>query len=164
MNEEFAAYFQARLEEITAGELFPRKSGGTAAPQVVRTQLPWRDADYLEGEELPLVVWAILGGEAASSPNLSSLEVLVACAVWTPGTVAEGSADIARLTGAVLRLSQDRAFSGFRLDSPVKYTLGEESDRLEPTPAFRGMQPHPYYKSRIYMNFTTGGISPRCNH
>ena len=161
MTEDFAAYLQARLEELTGGERFHRKSGGTAAPQVVRTQLPWRDADYIEGEDLPLVCWCLTGGEVAA--QTITLEALVTCAVWTPGTVRDGSADIERLMRAVLGLAGDRAFSGFRL-ADMRFTFGEENDILEPIPAPQGSQPHPYHKGKVHLTFTAPGPSRRKCH
>lgn len=159
MTEDFAAYFQARLEEATGGERFPKKTGGESAPRVVRTQLPWREADYIEGEDMPLVTWCVTGGEVGTR-GLSSVEARVDCVIWTPGNVVDGSADILRLTNAVLRMARDRGFDGMKLESPVRWTLGEERE-TEKYPA--GCQPHhPYHKSRVYFTFNAPGIPPRC--
>lgn len=160
MTEDFAAYFQARLEEATAGERFPKKTGGESAPQVVRTQLPMREADYIEGEDMPLVVWCITGGEVGTRGLLSGFEARVDSVIWTPGKVQDGSADILRLTNAVLRLARDYGFNGMRLEFPIRWTMGEERE-IEGRAV--GSQPfHPYYKSRIYFNFTGPRQTPRC--
>lgn len=159
MNDEFCAHMQALLEEAVAGRRFPNKAtGGDRMPEVYRTQVPLRPGDYVEGLNPPIVVWCILGGEL-SSRALSQIEMRIDCLTWTPGTIWDGSADIARLTEAVLSVTHHPGYAGYRLDFPARFTYGEEND-LEGTA--RGRQAHPLYASRIYLTFNAPRRAPRC--
>lgn len=159
MNEEFCAHIQAMLEEAVAGQRFPNKaSGGDAEPTVYRTQVPLRPGGYEEGLNPPLVVWCVIGGEL-SGRTTQQVEIRIDCLTWTPGSIQDGSADIARLTEAVLKITEHPGYAGHRLDWPVRFTLGEDRD-MEGTA--KGRQAHPMYESKIYMTFTAPRNIPRC--
>lgn len=159
MNEEFAATMQARLEEAVAWEYFPNKATGRdKTPDVYRTQVPLRPGDYVEGLNPPLIVWCIIGGELSGRAT-RQVEIRIDCLTWTPGSIQDGSADITRLTEAVLKITEQPGYAGHRLDWPVRFTLGEDRD-MEGTE--KGRQAHPMYESKIYLTFTAPRNIPRC--
>lgn len=159
MNEEFCAHMQALLEEAVAGQRFPNKASGVdKTPDVYRTQVPLRPGDYVEGLNPPLIVWCIMGGEL-SSRTTQQIEIRIDCITWTPGSIQKGSADIARLTEAVLKITEHSGYAGYRLEWPTRFVLGKEQDTED---TVRGRQPHPLYESKIYMNFTAPRNIPRC--
>lgn len=137
----------ARVTELTADLRFHHKpSGGTIAPQVIATCMPERDSSWQEGIEWPHVLVAIYGGgfdRLEPQPH----QVVVGCGIWTPGTIAEGTADIMELTAAVGRIVENRTFRPFKLRTPVRYSVGSEERGYE------GTQPHPYHVSSIYLEF-----------
>ncbi len=157
MTPEFCATMQARLEELTAGEKFHRRrDGAMVTPQVARTQLPGKAADYQEGDDYPLVRWAIWQGRLEA--RLAEFTVIVNLAVWTPGTVADGSDDIMRLLNAILPVANDRGLAGHRLLPEVEFHVGEQQvEHAE------GMQPHPIYQAQIKLKFSAPIRRNHCN-
>ena len=158
MTPEFAAHMQARLEELVAGEKFPRKRDGEMVePQVYRTQLPGRDRDYAEGDNAPHLCWAVTDGRV--DEHLMEFTVVIVMSIWTPGDVRRGSADIERLLRAVLPIARELGFAGHRLSSPTEFHLGRRSeDDYED-----GVQPHPLYEAQIKLRFSAPMRRTPCN-
>ena len=158
MNEIFNATLQERLKSLCENELFVyQPTGSMVKANVVRTQLSCKPGGYQEGSEYPLVRWAIFSGKQAKQ-GISQMAVVVEAAIWTPGREQDGSSDIERLISALLGIVRNRNFGEYRLVTPVDFTIGGQRDDEE------GLQPHPYYQGKIYLNFIAGGSGsgPQC--
>jgi hypothetical protein len=147
MTPDFSATLTARLAQLTGGELFDHApSGEKRPPQVVETMLPPRDRTYEEFGEMPLVCWAIHEG-TFEARRPAPFSVAVTGAIWTPGTIVDGTRDIMRLARALGNIVQDRKFSPYRLETPVQFKIGDTRAGNE------GLQPHPTYWLTMQLNF-----------
>ena len=156
MTEAFNITLQERLESLCESELFLHQpTGSLVKANVVRTQLSDKPGGYQEGSEYPLVRWAVFSGKQAKQ-GISQVAVVVEAAIWTPGKVQDGSSDIERLISALLGIVKSRNFGEYRLVTPIDFTIGGQRDDEE------GLQPHPYYQGKIYLNFIAGGLGSQC--
>lgn len=157
MTPEFAATMQATLEELVAGKKFHRRRDSTLVePTVARTNPPPLKPDYAEGDNFPLVRWALYRGRVAE--RIAEFEVVITLGVWTPGGHAEGTDDIERLLGAVLDIGKQRVIAGHRLDPEIEFVLGEQQEEHA-----EGLQPHPFYQAQIKLKFSAPIRRNHCN-
>ena len=156
MTEAFNTILQERLESLCESELFSHQpTGSLVKSNVVRTQLSDKPGGYQEGSEYPLVRWAVFSGKQAKQ-GISQMAVVVEAAIWTPGKEQDGSNDIERLISSLLGIVKNRNFGEYRLVTPIDFTVGGQRDDEE------GLQPHPYYQGKIYLNFIAGGLGSQC--
>jgi hypothetical protein len=156
MTEAFNITLQERLESLCESELFLHQpTGSLVKPNVIRTQLSDKPGGYQEGSEYPLVRWAVFSGKQGKQ-GISQMAVVVEAAIWTSGNEQEGSNDIERLISALLGIVENRNFGEFRLVTPIDFAVGGQRDDEE------GLQPHPYYQGKIYLNFITDGLGSQC--
>ena len=162
MTPEFTETFQAKLEELVADLRYYNKPTDTSiAPTVYKTMLP-NIVEFVVGQESeeadysPVICWGIDGGEVSrmvrhpinvglvgvisvdESSDSSSLE-----------RIQSGSADIEELAMALKGLVNNCFYAGFKLQLPIKFTLG--------LPGADGERrhPHPLYVLRYTLSFLT---------
>lgn len=146
MTPEFMAMMTARLGALTAELEFTNTTAGLISPRIIETMLPPKDKDYVEFDEFPLVCWAVHEGEVYPRKP-SPFVVVLTGGIYTAGSIADGSRDIMRLAMALCRIVDDRAFPPYRLDVPVKFSIGD------PREGYQGLQPHPVYWLTMNLNF-----------
>lgn len=148
MIDDFSATFHARLEEVTSGELFPRRrDGALVSPNVVRSTLSPRPVDYEEGDECPLVRWSLYAGTMERQETIH--DIIINALIWTPGTPYDGADAIERLIAACLRVADGRGLAGHRLVYPVTYFFGEQGEHDKD-----GLQPHPYHQGGVKLRYS----------
>ena len=149
MTDQFFTLFKSRLAELVVDLSYLHKpSGLNMRPQIIDVMMERPTERVDEGEEYPFVRWMIHKGEF-SRQGLLTFTVIVDAGVYTGGTVDDGNADITGLCLALGRIVRTPVFSPYRLDGPVRFTIGS-SDQAERNP---GIQPHPYYHCRLAMDF-----------
>lgn len=147
MTPEFSALLTSRLAELTAGLVFEHKPSGTTRPvQVIETMLPPRERNYEEFGEFPLVCWAVHKGNF-DARRPAPFSVAITGAIWTSGTIVDGSRDIVRLATALGNIVKRRSFAPYRLETPVPFQIGDTRAGNE------GLQPHPTYWLTMQLNF-----------
>lgn len=158
MTDEFYALLESRLTELVADLRYTHKpSGGLIAPQIISVCLPRPTAQVTEADEVPFVRWLVYEGEFAHrSP--APFTVLIDCCIYTDGSVADGNADISQLCMALGKIVLKPWFSPYKLRNRVRFILGDP----ETSTVFHGVQSHPYYACRLYLEFVVakghGGI------
>lgn len=148
MNEAFANLLTDRLADLTQDLLFDYKpTGEKVSPHIVETMLAPKAAGYQEGQEFPLVRWAIHeGGFDFMRP--SPFGIIVHAGIYTAGDIIAGTRDITALALALGKIVNDRSFPPYRLVTPVSFTIGSPEQGSE------GLQPHPYYWATMKLQFT----------
>lgn len=137
----------ARLATLTSDLRYHHKpSGERRAPQVIHTCLEKKTSTWQEGDEFPYIRAAIYRG-AFDGVVPQPHKVVVICGIYTPGTIATGTAEIAELTNAVGNIVMNRGFPPYVLKTPVEYVLGSDEAGAE------GLQPHPYHFSKFNLEF-----------
>jgi hypothetical protein len=154
MNQDFIDSFNARLADCIAGLEYDYKPtpGEKKAPQIVTPMFPPREGAHTEGETYPFVHWAIYKG-AFRHMRSSPFSVYVSAGIYTAGTMADGSRDILELTLALGRIVERRSFPPYVLSAEAEFIVGDQDNGYE------GAQPHPYYTSRILLNFSAAKSS-----
>lgn len=148
MNEAFATLLTARLTELTRDLLFEYKPTGVkSAPQIVETMLASKAHDYVEGQEMPLVRWAIYEG-GFDRFHSSPFSIILHAGIYTSGDIVAGTRDITSLALALGRIVDNRSFPPYRLETPVPFTIGSSE------PGSEGLQPHPYYWLTMKLQYT----------
>ena len=147
MNDQFVALLTARLEDLVKELRYTYKPDGSEkAPQIVDPMLPGKDRSHQEGEEFPLVRWAIFNGEfARMSP--APFSVRVDAGIYTGGSIIDGDRDIRELLMALGKIVETPWYKPYKLRDPVKFDLGS------PDLHAQGIQPHPYYWATLYLSF-----------
>ncbi|KJS00891.1 MAG: hypothetical protein VR65_10820 [Desulfobulbaceae bacterium BRH_c16a] len=147
MNEQFSSILTARLAELTGSLRFEHKPSGVArAPQIVETMLPPKSHDHQEGQEFPLVRWAIHNG-GFDFMRPAPFGIILHAGIYTSGDIIAGTRDITTLALALGRIANDRSFPPYRLETPVPFTIGSPEQGSE------GLQPHPYYWLTMKLQF-----------
>ncbi len=147
MNEAFAVKFSSVLAALTSDLRFYYKPDDTLIPpQIVETMLPSKDRTYQEGQDIPLVRWAIYEG-AFEARRPAPFSVMLTGGIYTPGTIIDGTRDITALAMALGKIVDNRSFPPYRLNTPVGFTIGS------PEPGSEGLQPHPYYWLTMQLQF-----------
>lgn len=147
MNEAFFTTLTTRLTELTADLRYLHKpTGEQRAPQVIGTMLPRPSGQVEEGDEYPLIRWVLYEGEfARMSPAPFSL--LIDGVIYNDGSISDGTADITELCRALGRIVEKPWYRPYKLRNRVRFTIGDP-DENNP-----GIQPHPYYYLRMYLEF-----------
>lgn len=147
MNRAFTTLLTARLVELTEGLVFYHKpTEELKAPKIIGTMLAEKQADYKEAEEFPFVRWVVSGGEFARM-STAPFSVMLDAGIYTNGTVTEGCEAITELVMALGKVVEKPWFSPYKLRSRVRFVLGDPDNN------HLGMQPHPYYYGRLYLEF-----------
>jgi hypothetical protein len=148
MNQQFAETFTARLVDLTEDLLFDYKPDpvNKRAPQIIETMLPPRSSGHQEGQEFPLVRWAIHhGGFDRMRP--APFSVILHGGIYTAGNIVAGTRDITALTMALGKIVDNRSFPPYKLETPISFTIGSGE------PGQEGLQPHPYYWVTMKLQF-----------
>jgi len=153
MTELFFATLKACLGDLTKDLRFLHKPSGTLiAPQIIDVMMDRPTAPVEEGDEYPLVRWMIYEGEFRRM-SAAPFKVLVDAGIYTDGSVVEGNAEISRLCSALGGIVENPRFAPYKLGPVVRFTLGApESPDKNP-----GVQPHPYYHCRLFLEFLVAG-------
>lgn len=149
MTEQFFAILKARLAELVVDLRYLHKpTGGLIAPQIIDVMMERPTGAVEEGEEYPLVRWLVYEGEFhRQSP--SPFKVMVDAGIYTEGTIAEGNAEILQLCQALGKIIESPRFAPYKLGPIVRFSIGTP----EPEDKNPGMQPHPYYHCRLFLEF-----------
>jgi len=147
MNETFVSNLTARLIELTQHLRFYNKPTGTEiAPQIIGTMLEKKTESCQEAQEYPLVRWVIHQGEfARMSPTPFS--VMLDAGIYTDGIIKDGCTDINILVMALGKIVEKPWFKPYKLRNRVSFVLGSPDENS------LGIQPHPYYFGRLYLQF-----------
>lgn len=154
MTAQFFAALRGRLAELVQDLRYLHKpSGEQVAPQIIDIMLPRLTVPAPEADEYPFVRWLIVKGEFARLKPGPFL-VLLDAGIYTAGSVMDGVADITELCLALGRIVEKSNFAPYRLVSRVRFTIGSPG----PDDADPGLQAHPYYHCRLFLDFQGGGI------
>ncbi len=158
MNEQFYTTLKERLVELTQDLRYLHKPSDTLiAPQIIDIMLERPKVAVPEADEYPFVRWVAYEGEFAyRSP--APFSVMLDGGLYTDGSIAEGNLAISQLCMALGRIVEKPWFSPYKLRNRVRFVLGNpEVDNNN-----YGLQPHPYYHCRLYLEFVVakghGGI------
>jgi hypothetical protein len=155
MNQQFFDTLTAVLTELTAGlSYYHLPSDSARAPQIINTILLRPTGQIAEGDEYPLVRFRLVDGEFARM-TAAPFTVLIDCGVRTSGSISDGLRDIAELTMAIGGIVKRPWFSPYKLRNRVRFELGDPGTDY----GSKGIQPHPYYFSRLYLEFTVAKYS-----
>jgi len=157
MTEAFYALLRSRLTSLVADLRYLHKPSDTLiAPQVIDLSLPRPTEAVVEGDEYPFVRWLVYEGEFAHRTP-APFTVLIDGGIYTDGSVSEGNAAISELCMALGKVVQTPWYSPYKLRNRVRFSLGNPENTVN-----QGIQPHPYYFCRLYLEFTVakghGGI------
>lgn len=151
MNAAFAALLTTRLTELTKDLRFTyQPTGDLVAPQIIDTMLPRPTGVVEEGQEYPLVRWVICNGEFSRLAP-APFTVMLDGGIYTADSIIDGSRDIAALTIALGRIVRKPWYSPYKLRDRIRFVLGSPEENS------LGIQPHPYYFTRLYLEFTVAG-------
>lgn len=154
MNQAFADTLTARLTELTGGLTYYHKpSDVMIAPKIISLGLLPEAGMVDEAEDFPRVRWLIMEGVFARLGN-APFSVRLDCGVYGR-TIEEGNAAIWELTKACGGIVKKPWFSPYKLRNEVRFAMGEPGHDDN----FRGVQPHPYYVSRLFLDFTVAKYS-----
>jgi hypothetical protein len=154
MTEQFFTALKERLAELVGGLRYLHKpTGAMVAPQIIDLMLPRSTEPLDEGEEYPFVRWIVYRGTFIRQ-GLVAFSVAVDAGIYAED-IAEGNAGISELCLHLGRIVQVPAFSSYLIDGPVTFVVGSP-DPEERNP---GMQGHPYYHCRMFINFSIPGLS-----
>lgn len=147
MNEAFFTTLTARLTELTADLRFLHKpSGELKAPQIIDTMLQRARGVTEEAQEFPFVRWVVYAGEyARMSP--APFSVMLDGGIYTDGSISDGIIDISTLSMALGKIVEKPWYKPYKLRNRVRFTMGSPDENS------LGIQPHPYYFTRLYLDF-----------
>lgn len=149
MNSAFSAMMNSRLAELTSGLLYDYQPDGSSKSRpvtITESMLEDPSREQLEGAEFPFVRWSIYRG-SFDFHRPAPFSVVVDGALWTGKSIADGTGDILALTRALGKITENRSFAPYRLKTPVSFVVGNPARGQE------GIQPHPYYYVRFYLDF-----------
>jgi hypothetical protein len=154
MVEQFFAILKERLAELTADLRYLHKPSGTmVAPQIIDLMLPRPTEHVDEADEYPFVRWIVYRGRFVRQ-GLVSFSVAIDAGVYAED-IATGNTHISELCMRLGRLVQVPSFSTYLVDGPITFTVGTpDTDDRNP-----GMQGHPYYHCRLFIDFSIPGLS-----
>lgn len=152
MDQKFSELFTKRLEELVADLRFYHKpTGDFVAPTVVETMLPKKEIGHREGEEFPMLCWAITEGKI-SFRKPQPFEVQIdAVVIVDEGNgshveqIARGTASVMELVHAIGGLAANRVLPPYKLQLPFDFHVGDVDHP--------GKQPHPYYLVQFKLSF-----------
>jgi len=159
MTPEFTEAFQQRLESLIIDLRYYNKTTGTTiAPRIYKTMLPDLGAfvvgqEKAEADYSPVVCWGINGGEMSRGVR-HPIEVGLIGVISVDESLGDslaqiqsGSEQIEELAMALAGLVDNCFFAGFKLQLPIKFSLG--------LPGVGGerMQPHPTYVVHYTLSF-----------
>lgn len=153
MNQKFASEFTACLEELVSGLAYHHKpTGELRPPQIIDTMLERPSGPVVADDEYPLVRWLITDGGFARK-SAAPFTVIVDNWLYTPGSIDDGLRNIAALTMALGKVVNRPWFSPYKLRNLVRFEMGSREQNSI------GIQPHPYYTSRLFLEFTVAKFS-----
>lgn len=149
MNQQFFAALEARLTELTADLRYLHKpTGQQRAPQIIGTMLERPTGEVQEAQDYPFVRWIIYDGEF-SRMSPAPFSIMLDGGIYTDGTVDDGNTAICSLCMALGKIVEKPWFTPYKLRNRVRFVMGSpEADNSN-----HGLQPHPYYYCRLYLEF-----------
>lgn len=161
MTEQFFAALKARLVELTQDLRYLHKpTGGMIAPQIIDIMLDRPTSQTEEGEDYPYVRWLVYDGEFAHRTP-APFSVMLDGAIYTDGSIAAGNLAVSELCRALGRIVERPWFAPYKLRNRVRFVLGNPETNTNN----HGLQPHPYYFCRLYLEFVVAnnghkGVEP----
>lgn len=152
MNGLLAA-IKARLLVLLAGVSYDDPVGGQSPPAIWFGSLPPKRSETEQGQDFPFVVIRPLAGSADRSEQLSTIRLI--CGIYSGEDDIETGVDqVHDLAERLLAIQRERGFAPYRLNLPVTWKFGDETDPGNP-----GNQPHPFYFLTIDLSFKTGPLA-----
>lgn len=154
MTDQFYATLKARLVELTSDlRYLHQPTGSLIAPQIIDLMLPRPTGQVDEGDEYPFVRWLVHRGRTVRQ-GLVSFSVVIDAGIYAED-IASGNAGISELCMRLGKIVHAPAFSSYLIDGPVNFSIGiPDADDRNP-----GMQAHPYYHCRLFIDFSIPGLS-----
>jgi len=149
MTDAFFTAFKARLEELVAELRYLHKpTGTTIAPQIIDLMLPRPTEVVAEGDEYPFVRWLVYEGEYHRLKP-APFKLMLDAGIYTSGSVVDGNSSICELCQALGKITDNPRFAPYRLSGTVRFFIGTPDSELRDP----GLQPHPYYHCRLFLEF-----------
>ena len=149
MNQQFFTALEARLTELTEDlRYLHRPSGELKAPQIIGVMLDRPTGEVEEAQEYPFVRWVLSDGEFTRlSP--APFSIMLDGGIYTDGTVDDGNAAACGLCMALGKIVEKPWFRPYKLRNRVRFVMGDPGTESNN----HGLQPHPYYYCRLYLEF-----------
>ncbi len=148
LQNELITRFGALTEELR----FNHKPSGDIkkAPVIISSGLePVRPGVWEEADDYPFVRVALYAGAFAEDGMHQPARAVAYAGIWTPGTMADGYADICTLLEAMGKIVDNPRFPPYLLGRTVPWTIGLQDSGEE------GMQRHPFHYGAVFLEFTT---------